>query len=487
MSQIYFVRLIVLAVIVALVVSAVASGTAPNTTRIARDNNRSVDGQPTPEDVCPSSYPSGRWGSWPLVDATGGLLTPWPGVMSVRCTYGRPGTQSEQGGSGTGATGSEAEGATTISFEVRWQYDESVSTADSFCEAVESTEFAGSADRAARVAWDGHGPGNVTYDPAAVADDSEWFSRLAEAMGEHIGPDDPAARAFAQQLLVAVEPFAVHCREPLPPTIARSASPGPGSAPAGGHLLTSAEWADVMRRCDQRDDATGRTAVEEHATLSEREYIEYLRRVEAANPGDSWKTIVAGLHYAEYGTDVDRGLPLVGTPLFDHGPETTAGAHIEIFCGGISRGYPPRWVRNSKGERIHIGHAIAGVRSDLNRDDWSQTRRDLWRWFNTDGGDSWQVGMWHAGQSAKQAPALIIGPLGSLFVDDQATLARKAELARAGPDQRLGNMAGTWLSDFYRDPANADVPLSAAMEQYFATQADQDYQTYLESRPTYMR
>jgi hypothetical protein len=190
-------------------------------------------------------------------------------------------------------------------------------------------------------------------------------------------------------------------------------------------------------------------------TVDPYQYREYVEHVERAVPWANWKEVAAALHADQYGHDTGGKVPMIGNDLFIHGPDTDAykriTPHINTTYAKRAGVTPvslhtPKWVVDHSGNRVDIGHALAGLRSDLGRQ--PGLARDVMREFNTHAGDTWQVftGAWDA--------------------------SRKHGYPRPGfeyypPDQKLGNDAGRWLSDFYRQPANANVPLSKATEQFF--------------------
>ncbi|KTG29509.1 hypothetical protein [Haloferax profundi] len=145
--------------------------------------------------LCPASYPSGQ-GSWSLIASRSGAAdTPLPNGLRINtCHYSERGQEPIAGGEGY------------ITFSVRWVDAEDVSGSIDICEVPDSDPYVRSADRAVRVSWSGWY--NQTYDPDVVGDADDWFEKLAQGQ---IGPDDAAARAFAQQLLETVEPHAAPC------------------------------------------------------------------------------------------------------------------------------------------------------------------------------------------------------------------------------------------------------------------------------------
>jgi hypothetical protein len=207
-------------------------------------------------------------------------------------------------------------------------------------------------------------------------------------------------------------------------------------------------------------------------TVTSRQYVEWMKKLEETLPHATWQQITAAIHHSEFGTDVNRELPTIGGRLFENGPETdgyqsimpwlTAGAGRNSKNGLVITDTMPKWVIDASGNKVDITHAVAGLRSDLNRPPgyleqvfngggWQidgPATRNFMRWANTHGGDSWQV---------------IVNAAGSSVDHGQLRLAWEF----APTDQRLGNDVGIWLSDFYRNPANGRVPLSNALSTFF--------------------
>lgn len=193
-------------------------------------------------------------------------------------------------------------------------------------------------------------------------------------------------------------------------------------------------------------------------TVGHQHFVQWVQQVEAANPGASWAQVLAGLHGEVYGDDLDRTIP--GTPilLFMPGAETAGWQDVRstVSWAYNDRSGPPpvarnapKFVVNPDGTRFDVGHAYAGVRSDLNRHP-GEMIENIFRSINTDAGDTWQEWMGAPSESwAQGTPALA-----HQF---------------APPDQRLGNTAGKWLSDFYRQPEHANVKLSEAFAKWFET------------------
>ncbi len=183
----------------------------------------------------------------------------------------------------------------------------------------------------------------------------------------------------------------------------------------------------------------------ESFTVTEAELLDYLKRVESANPGSSWKQIIAALHVSQYPDDAfNKKLPVLGTPLFEWGPETEGWQKVNLLCRAplrtVTRNppwYTPKFVRTDDGSLIELGHAFGAIRVNLNRAGSSNgtfISDDQWVWILTHGGDYWQV-------------AVNLGNHNYL-----------------PPDQFLGNEMGIWLEHYYRQN---NVPLSESFQAYF--------------------
>jgi hypothetical protein len=184
-------------------------------------------------------------------------------------------------------------------------------------------------------------------------------------------------------------------------------------------------------------------------SLSAEGFLLYLRKVEEANPGKTWKQIIAKLHAEAYKEDVRRTLsledPIWGTTLieidlFKDGPDTDGSDQVKILCI-----VPPKFVTPQGGEKIDIAHTYAGLRSDLNRENHWLTQYTLggWSWLvrhaNTDLGDYFQVATsW-------------------------------GDWSYAPPDQLKGDKAGIWLANYYQDKRHENTRLSEAYAEYFAS------------------
>ncbi len=168
-------------------------------------------------------------------------------------------------------------------------------------------------------------------------------------------------------------------------------------------------------------------------TVSGKQYVDWLKSIEALNPGKSRGQIIAAIHARSHqGMDMGRSLPGTDMKLFAHGPESDGWKGVTFPTRNN-----PVFVTGAQGEKIDISHTIAGLRADLNRPERviAIGCAQFMRWANTDGGDSWQV----------------------MFQG----------MDRAPPDQRAGNALGIKASDFYRDPTTREILLSKFFEAEF--------------------
>jgi len=203
-----------------------------------------------------------------------------------------------------------------------------------------------------------------------------------------------------------------------------------------------AAWESFQDKCrDLREFTKGGG---DTFTVTQQELIYYLKKVEKANSGSSWKQIVAALHVNRYNDDaLSKKLPILGTPLFEWGPETDGWQDVDLLCraplGSLSNPpwYTPKFVRRDDGVITELGHAYGAVRINLNREssvNGTFLNRDQWTQIITHWGDYWQV----------------------LSEGDHKKLP---------PDQYLGNEMGIWLEKYYRQ--NPDAPLSESFQAYF--------------------
>lgn len=179
-------------------------------------------------------------------------------------------------------------------------------------------------------------------------------------------------------------------------------------------------WQNISERCNG----------DIHPTLSEEEFLLYIRKLESRNPNMQWSQMVSGLHGNTHPHDVGASLPspFSSVPLFQNGSQTDGWQDVNLLCVSV-----PRFVIDNDGTRIDISHSYAGLRAGLNRD------RGAGRWLmqrlNTRWGDYWQL--------------IFEGP------------------GLAPPDQLIGDDVGIWLADYYDRPENKNKPLSEAYNDYF--------------------
>jgi hypothetical protein len=215
------------------------------------------------------------------------------------------------------------------------------------------------------------------------------------------------------------------------------------------------DWQTFISKCGNLREFTRGTG--DTFTVTQQEYINYITRVEEANPGASWKQILAALHVNRYPDDAfHQRLPGTNISLFEWGPETDGWRDVDLLCKEPLRSvsnpdwYTPKFVVTKNGRMIEMGHAYGGLRVGLNRESGiigkttnmiygRDAEADLWVLILTHYGDAWQV--------------LI-----------HNTILREPG-SRAPPDQLFGNNLGIWLANYYRK--NPDAPLSEAFKKYF--------------------
>ena len=154
----------------------------------------------------------------------------------------------------------------------------------------------------------------------------------------------------------------------------------------------STVWKAFEKRCtDLREYQLTNDRL--HATQVE--FLIYLKMLEKRNPGKSRAQIIAALHDADYGSDRSLGLPILGTPLFNDGAETKGWEGVDLICKVKIKNkiepFVPKFVFTKDGKKIDIGHAFAGLRSDLNRKDKTSAWSRFMGEANTSFGDAWQI------------------------------------------------------------------------------------------------
>lgn len=208
-----------------------------------------------------------------------------------------------------------------------------------------------------------------------------------------------------------------------------------------------AVWETFMDKCrDLREFTRGSG---DSFTVTQQEFINYITRVEEANPGSSWKQILAALHVDKYRKDAfEEKLPILGTPLFEWGPETDGWEDVDLLCkaplpsSSNPAWYTPKFVRTDSGDMTELGHAYGAIRVNLNRGSSANGTfipEYAWTRIITHWGDYWQVIIhnWFLREKGDRFP----------------------------PDQYRGNEMGIWLEKYYSQNPNA--PLSEAFQAYF--------------------
>jgi len=216
-----------------------------------------------------------------------------------------------------------------------------------------------------------------------------------------------------------------------------------------------AVWATFQNKCGNLKEFTSGKG--EAFTVTQQELINYLKKVEEANPGSSWKQIIAALHVNRYQDDAfSQTLPGTNIHLFEWGPETDGWRDVDLLCKAPLRSisnpdwYTPKFVLTDDGRKVELGHAYGALRIGLDREDGivgtftklmtgRNLVKDQWVGIITHYGDLWQVVI-------------------------QNWILREKE-DRFPPDQVFGNNMGIWLVEYYR--MNPDAPLSKAFQEYF--------------------
>jgi hypothetical protein len=216
-----------------------------------------------------------------------------------------------------------------------------------------------------------------------------------------------------------------------------------------------AVWAAFQDKCGNLNEFIRGKG--EAFTVTQQEFINYLKKVEESNPDASWKQIIAALHVNRYQDDAfSQTLPLTNIHLFEWGPETDGWRDVDLLCkapiGSISNPdwYTPKFVLTDDGRKVELGHAYGALRVGLDRKDGivgtftklttgRNLVKDQWVGILTHYGDLWQVVIhnWILREEGDRFP----------------------------PDQVFGNNMGIWLVEYYR--MNPDAPLSKAFQEYF--------------------
>ena len=178
------------------------------------------------------------------------------------------------------------------------------------------------------------------------------------------------------------------------------------------------DFSTIQKKCDDVKNL--------YPTLTQDEFLAYIQKVEQENSDMTKNQIIAKLHQKAYEIDVDS--TYFGIRLFQHGQQTDGFGKVKLPCRN-----EPKFVVTPQGTKIDIGHAYAGLRSDLNRGFLS---RWLMRRVNTHWGDTYQT---------------------LVHWDNRY----------APPDQRTGNDAGIWLAKYYLNSDNENKKLSEGFDDYF--------------------
>ena len=170
--------------------------------------------------------------------------------------------------------------------------------------------------------------------------------------------------------------------------------------------------------------------------LTEKEFVTYLRAVEAKNPGKSWAQIVTKLH--EYYYAADSTLVFVGIPLFKNTKENEGWEVVNLI------GQPPKFIKADDGAKVDISHSYAGVRALIGR---NVLTAPLMGNVNTGWGDSIQV----AGGRISAVERYIAGAFTFDYDKSYKAMDQFSDAANFKPDDQIrGNTIGMKVMEIVR-------------------------------------
>lgn len=201
-------------------------------------------------------------------------------------------------------------------------------------------------------------------------------------------------------------------------------------------------------------------------TLTEDEYISYVRKVEQRFPDASPADLVNAMHRGNHGLDLDRAMPMfdklpdaVRWRRMAESPNDQRGAELGKYLDHGTSSVPgdqlvawrvPRNITiNGLTGLFDVSHAIAGIRALQGREHLPRLIQDVNVWAQTHVGDNWQ--------------SVVRWVRDGLARNWQGFFNPKWD----PPEQYRGDSAGNYLADFYRNPENKNVKLSDAMRRYF--------------------
>ncbi|MBI4865045.1 MAG: hypothetical protein HY815_33025 [Candidatus Riflebacteria bacterium] len=154
---------------------------------------------------------------------------------------------------------------------------------------------------------------------------------------------------------------------------------GTGGAAAGGQAAAGTGATTEVATESDFDKVVQK--LKKNELLTEKEFVIYLRGLEAANTSKSWAHLITKLHHDQY--SADSNLRLCGIRLFLNGKENEGWESVNLLNVPV-----PKFIKNDKGERVDIAHSYAGVRALVER---GSVRGILMGNVNTGWGDSVQV------------------------------------------------------------------------------------------------
>ena len=204
-------------------------------------------------------------------------------------------------------------------------------------------------------------------------------------------------------------------------------------------------------------------------TGSAKDLVNYLKKVEALNPGANWQQIVTRLHHFAYPND--GNYTMFDIPLFKEGAENQGWQEIKLpFDEDL-----PFFIQDADSNLVNFKHALCGLRASLNR---IGSDRAIWMRVNTSFGDQYQVWDERKRIIQKDSCALLPGVTKS-WVDACKDYANQEDAITAGEymskldnasrwyteDQRLGNKLSFTLEKKLRKGTASS--LSDAVEKTF--------------------
>ena len=115
---------------------------------------------------------------------------------------------------------------------------------------------------------------------------------------------------------------------------------------------------------------------------SARDLVNYMKKVEALNPGANWQQIVTRLHHFAY--PYDGNYVMYGIPLFKEGEDNEGWQDIKLPRDEDL----PFFIYDDDGQLVNFKHTLSGLRAACNREG---TDRAIWMRVNTTLGDEYQV------------------------------------------------------------------------------------------------